>query len=474
MSSGRSIFDWPILLAGILAFGWLGWWAVYAGPDFAGKFETRLEDAANSALLEAGIEWAGVRVDGQSAVMSGQAPNADEANDALQVVATAVGRGGWLYGGIVSVSTNFSMAPGVSPFTFSATRAGNGLVLSGFVPNRALRERLLEAGRIASPDGQVEDRLTIAAGEPDGDWVAAAELAIASVADLLNGASELTDTAIFVAGEAPDYAALRAVRDRLRNAPAGFTADSDIETPTIWGAFLQGDRLELRGLVPDANTKRQLLVLAERFYDGAVLDGLTSASMPDDRWLSGVRAALPQFARFQSGRLTFDGEAVVISGQATESVLDYLREDLVRLTEGVNLRIEAEPIAASVAGLDTLSQADTPRPACDEAYSEALGDGVIGYTGRDQELSRESGRVLDRLVAVAERCSPLGTRITGLTFINGNQVISRTDAQVRADRIADYLIAKGIAPEQVEVTIARDPVPAPPSAQVLVSTRSGN
>ncbi|MEM9616788.1 MAG: OmpA family protein [Pseudomonadota bacterium] len=79
-------------------------------PGSLSSAQERLQRKAESALAEAGADWALVRVDGQKAVLRGEAPSEDARNEATDAVASAVWSGGLILGGVtaVDVSANFS------------------------------------------------------------------------------------------------------------------------------------------------------------------------------------------------------------------------------------------------------------------------------------------------------------------------------------------------------------------------------
>jgi len=78
----------------------------YGTSDFhlnAQQIEARLETEAVRALEAGGYDWARVQMDGQTALLSGTAPDQTSVEQALQAVALSSGAGGWLWGGIIRV-----------------------------------------------------------------------------------------------------------------------------------------------------------------------------------------------------------------------------------------------------------------------------------------------------------------------------------------------------------------------------------
>ncbi|MCW5725439.1 MAG: hypothetical protein KIS81_10865 [Maricaulaceae bacterium] len=64
-----------ILIAAIAALALAGLIGVHFAPGSAGRLEARLQAAAERALTAREHRWAGVRVSGQTATVSGQAPS---------------------------------------------------------------------------------------------------------------------------------------------------------------------------------------------------------------------------------------------------------------------------------------------------------------------------------------------------------------------------------------------------------------
>lgn len=79
-------------------------------PGSLSTAQERLQRKAESALTGAGADWAFVRIDGQKAVLRGQAPSEDARDEAADAVASAVWSGGLIFGGVtvVDVSADIS------------------------------------------------------------------------------------------------------------------------------------------------------------------------------------------------------------------------------------------------------------------------------------------------------------------------------------------------------------------------------
>lgn len=73
----------------------------------AGQLQASLQHNAEQALRDGGFDWATVNMDGQRAILGGYPPNAQAGDAASQAVLTSSGQGGYLWGGVWLVETDF-------------------------------------------------------------------------------------------------------------------------------------------------------------------------------------------------------------------------------------------------------------------------------------------------------------------------------------------------------------------------------
>jgi OOP family OmpA-OmpF porin len=88
------LLDYLTGLVSLLALPFIAWWSVNQSPQSAARLEARLETKAHQALQLAGIDWASVDMDGQTAILTGGAPSGDAAEEAARVVLRSSGQGG--------------------------------------------------------------------------------------------------------------------------------------------------------------------------------------------------------------------------------------------------------------------------------------------------------------------------------------------------------------------------------------------
>jgi OOP family OmpA-OmpF porin len=199
---------------------------IYPG---AVRIENDLAAAANTALKEGGFDWASVRMEGQTAVLSGTAPTERDRMSAHAVVLAAHGPGAPVSGGIVAVDDRLSVAPAAGPFAWRALGGDGRVTLSGSVPNEGVRTLLLTEARRAFPRG-VTDEMAVAAGAPAGDWQGTALTALRALARLKRGEADVAGTLLNVRGEAADAAAAAAVTAEVRRVANGFSGTADVRS----------------------------------------------------------------------------------------------------------------------------------------------------------------------------------------------------------------------------------------------------
>lgn len=119
-----SVYD--TMVAGLSSAGLvlLGFVATQGTSEYhlnAAQLQARLQHNAETALREGGFEWASVSMDGQSATLGGYPPSDSAAAAASLAVLTSSGKGGYLWGGVWQVTTDFdttapvTLAPVVEP-----------------------------------------------------------------------------------------------------------------------------------------------------------------------------------------------------------------------------------------------------------------------------------------------------------------------------------------------------------------------
>ncbi|HJZ45001.1 MAG TPA: BON domain-containing protein, partial [Hyphomicrobiaceae bacterium] len=304
--------NWRRWLWGIIPILLLGWLAVWAERD---RVEADLGERAKLALRQAGMDWAMTRIEGRDAVLQGTA-----ADDADPQKAADLLRGVW---GVRVVDNNAGLVPMMDKFTWRATRRGQRIRLTGYVPSKTVRKTIVGVTKANFPGFEVADRTSIARGVPAMDtWLAGVSFALKQLSALKRGDVLLESLDLSVAGEAEDVAAYRAVRLALSSPPKGIKlANNAVKAPTVspytWIAKLEARQLALIGHYPSDSAKDQLLTAARASLAGAAIqDSLLPAEGAPQDWASAVTASVRALGRLESGSADLKDAALTISGVA--------------------------------------------------------------------------------------------------------------------------------------------------------------
>jgi OmpA-OmpF porin, OOP family len=147
-------------------------------------------------------------------------------------------------------------------------------------------------------------------------------------------------------GTATDESDATRIESIARSIPGVRTVQSQVSLIEkadnyTWGAARTGNKLRLRGLVPNENTRTAILGVAKQTFPGVdVEDGMKLArGVPSqDTWLSGVTFGLKQLSALKSGDARLDGLGLAVNGEAS-SVANYtgVKSALAQMPRGVRL-----------------------------------------------------------------------------------------------------------------------------------------
>ncbi|WP_454917061.1 OmpA family protein [Xanthobacter sediminis] len=246
----------------------------------------------------------------------------------------------------------FAVRPPVaSPFVWSASREGDMLRLSGFVPSDAARGEAGKALAEALPGLSVRDDTRLADGAPSTDlWLKAVRYAARLLAEAPQLQVTLSDSTIAMEGQAPTFAAFEALASVRKTPPEGFqvtrfAVEPPRAAPFTWELERTADGVRLGGYVPSEEARRQLLDAVRSAFPGVPVRDemrLASGGPPAEAWGAGANFAVAQLARLRTGRIAARGASLVLSGEALDSAAyQSLAQAMKAVPAGVSATAEA-------------------------------------------------------------------------------------------------------------------------------------
>lgn len=176
-----------------------------------------------AALKDAGQDWASIsfatspNVRNRIAVLSGIPPADGSAQAAVETARALYGVHDARFEGDATALP--------SPFVWRADRARGELVLSGNVPSEEIKEALYRHSVKTFEPTIVVDKMTVASGAPDGDWLKIAMTGLDELKPLdPGGYALLSDKALTVLGTTRLLETKTGAEARLADLPDGYAA----------------------------------------------------------------------------------------------------------------------------------------------------------------------------------------------------------------------------------------------------------
>ena len=243
-------------------------------------------------------------------------------------------------------------APAASAYAFEAKREGNNVVLSGFVPDQATRDRLLAGAKAAYPGLAIEDKLAFASGAPQG-FEAMAVYGLALAGKLGPGIFGLAGNSYSLTGNASDAATYEAALAAAKSLPAGANAGKfDIQPPEIkpygWTVRRNDDgSITIEGAAPDAATRDALLAQAAKLYPGARIDNkMQIARTAPAGFAAAAAVGLEIAGKLKGGGLSLSDANVSLAGEAVDQAAG---DSIGKWLAGISNNFKVPGIAVPVA-----------------------------------------------------------------------------------------------------------------------------
>ena len=204
---------------------------------------------------------------------------------------------------------------------------------------------------------------------------------------------------------------------------------------------LHREQLNLAGHVASNEHAQRLLNAARQLFAGrsvvskfVPLDGLPG------EWVQTTGAVLAALAATISSDATLTDRSLTISGVGRAGWPVRFATLRGALPERIELAVDVVLPEAGFGGVQ----------ACSRAFS-SVSHGAINFAESGTEFRSSAFPVLERLLALADACRASTIFITGHSDASGDAALNRELSRARAQVVADYLAAQGIAPDRMVV-----------------------
>lgn len=314
---------WP----GILTVAILSALALWMKTDF---IETDLQAKATKQLAENGQSWAQISMDGRDATLVGDAPSEAAQSEAEFITDEAYS--------VRVVNNRSALLAAQSPYTFTATRTGNAIDLTGYVPDETARATVLASVKEALPGLRVTDTTQYARGAPEG-FTALSGFAFTQLKGLRDGNASMVDGTLSVEGTANTLEDFEGINTALAAAlPGGGQLGTKnilapVVSPYTWQANFEGQSVTLGGFVPNQETADSLVAKAkETLPEAEIIDEQKLASGGPEGFLTKAEFALAQLGAFSDGEVSLSDNTLNVKGNS-QSPQQYAESRLALMEE---------------------------------------------------------------------------------------------------------------------------------------------
>lgn len=302
------------------------------------RFEAALTPKVEAALKAApgadGASWAKVAVAGRDVALSGAAPSPETRRAALAALKATPG--------VRQVIEGAESTAASAPFAWSARREADRLVLSGAAPADAVRGDILRQAQALLPGLPVEDRASVAAGEPER-FAEAASFALRLLGRLESGTVTIAGGQLSLDGTAGSTDAFEAVAASLREPPAGLGLARAVVVPPViapftWGARRSGDAITVTGHAPSLEARERVAVAARRLNPSSRVSSdvrVARGLPPGLDYEAATDLLLAQLARMRDGEVGLADGVLRVSGATPD------KDGAAQVAAGLNAEMPA-------------------------------------------------------------------------------------------------------------------------------------
>jgi OOP family OmpA-OmpF porin len=221
------------------------------------------------------------------------------------------------------------------------------------------------------------------------------------------------------------------------------------ERPYVWSARRDGDRLTLSGAVPSEAARAALMqTVAAAFPTAEAVDEMRVAGgAPSPAFSDVAQQAVRLLAGLASGEARIVDAQIVFIGDGGQEAVDALQAAFAEPPPPFRARL-----AVTIDGLDVehpelqgLNLVGGDADTCERAFDRLMERNVINFAPGSASIEPSSRDVLDALASVALRCDRFSIEVAGHTDNQGGREMNMELSRQRADSVANYLTAQGVA-----------------------------
>ncbi len=223
----------------------------------------------------------------------------------------------------------FAVRPPVaSPFFWSASREGEMVRVTGYVPSEEAGAEVASVLAAALPGVKIRDDARLADGAPSTDlWLKAVRYVGRVLAEAPELRASLSDSAISIEGQAPTFKAFDALSALRRTPPEGFqvtrfAVEPPRAVPFTWSVERTADAVRLTGYIPSDEARRLLQDAVRSAFPGVPVQDemrVATGGPAPDVWGAQANFAVAQLAKLRSGTADVSGTKLSLSGEAMDS-----------------------------------------------------------------------------------------------------------------------------------------------------------
>ncbi|RYY78526.1 MAG: OmpA family protein [Moraxellaceae bacterium] len=185
------------------------------------------------------------------------------------------------------------------------------------------------------------------------------------------------------------------------------------------------------GVVPDEQTRQQILAKLKGIYGENVVDQITvsAVTMPPEWRQTVLNAIQPELKNVSKGRLEIAGSNIQLNGKVpSEAVKTALSQQMT----------------AGIPAMYKIKQQLEINASEQKLIDQALGNRIVEFESGSAILTPVGQRILDEMAIALNKVGNKSVKIIGHTDSQGNPVTNLGLSLQRANAVCDYLAARGV------------------------------